>query len=237
MKVLVFDIWGDYGHFRKFYTTSSPLTFSFPPPPTVYGLLGAISGKDKMRYLDIFNEKTKIGIQFLKPIRKVRMGINLVETKGTGLKRPLSCKNPRTQILTEFVKEPRYRIFVSHTNDGILSDLAEKIKGHKTIYTISLGLSELLADFSFIGLVNAEEKQNTGFIDIFTVVPFSLIQRNGVKVEEGKKYIKEKIPAEMKPERIVTRYEDVLFDIDGKSLQVNVQKYWELENGTKITFI
>jgi len=47
MKVLVFDIWGDYGHFRKFYTTTSPLTFSFPPPPTIAGILGAIYGTDK----------------------------------------------------------------------------------------------------------------------------------------------------------------------------------------------
>ncbi len=106
MKILVFDIFGDYGHFRKFFTTSSPLTFSLPPPPTIYGLLGAISGQDKREYLSIFSEKTKISIQFLRPIKKTRMGLNLVETKGTGLKKPLSCKNPRTQILTEFVGDP-----------------------------------------------------------------------------------------------------------------------------------
>ncbi|MDI3478645.1 MAG: CRISPR-associated protein Cas5h, partial [Thermoanaerobacterium sp.] len=33
MKSLIFDIYGDFGHFKKYYTTSSPLTFSFPPPP------------------------------------------------------------------------------------------------------------------------------------------------------------------------------------------------------------
>jgi len=38
METLVFDVKGDLGHFRKFYTTSSPLTFSFPPPPTVRGI-------------------------------------------------------------------------------------------------------------------------------------------------------------------------------------------------------
>lgn len=237
MKVLVFDIYGDYGHFRKFYTTSSPLTFSFPPPPTVYGLLGAFLGNDKKDYLNIFSRKTKVGIQFLHPIRKVRMGLNLVETKGTGLRKPLSCKNPRTQILTEFVKGPHYRIFINHQDDNILSALAENIKEHKTVYTISLGLSELLSDFSFVSFWNAEEKQNNEFIELFTVVPFSLIQQNGIEVEVGKKYIKEKIPAEMEPERIVTRYEDVLFDTDGKSLKVKLKNYWELENGTRITFI
>jgi len=237
MKVLVFDISGDFAHFRKFYTTSSPLTFYFPPPPTVYGLIGAISGKDKREYLNIFSEKTKVGIQFLHPIRKIRMGLNLVETKGTGLRKPLSCKNPRTQILTEFVKEPYYRIFITHTDDNVLSTLVKNIKEHETVYTISLGLSQLLCDFSFVDFCDAEEKQNEIFIDIPTVVPFSLINPNGIEVQSGKKYIKEKIPAEMKPERIVTRYEDVLFDTDGKPLKVNLKNYWELENGTKITFI
>ncbi len=237
MKVLVFDIFGDYGHFRKFYTTSSPLTFSFPPPPTIYGLLGAISGKDKEEYLNIFSEKTKVGIQFLHQVKKIRMGLNLVETKGTGLKRPLSCKNPRTQILTEFVKEPGYRIFITHSDNKLLDTLVESIKTHKCVYTISLGLSELLADFSFVGFWDAEEKQNEIFIDMPTAVPFSLINSNGIEVQPEKKYIKEKIPAEMRPERIVTRYEDVLFDTDGKDLKVNIKKYWELENGTKITFI
>lgn len=47
MKVLAFDIWADYAHFRKFYTTTSPLTFSFPPPPTIAGILGAIYGTEK----------------------------------------------------------------------------------------------------------------------------------------------------------------------------------------------
>ena len=165
------------------------------------------------------------------------MGLNLVETKGTGLKRPLSCKNPRTQILTEFVKEPGYRIFITHSDNKLLDTLVESIKTHKCVYTISLGLSELLADFSFVGFWDAEEKQNEIFIDMPTAVPFSLINSNGIEVQPEKKYIKEKIPAEMRPERIVTRYEDVLFDTDGKDLKVNIKKYWELENGTKITFI
>ncbi len=27
MKTLIFDIWGDFGHFKKFYTVSSPFLF------------------------------------------------------------------------------------------------------------------------------------------------------------------------------------------------------------------
>ena len=51
MKCLVFDIKGDYGHFKKYYTTSSPLTFSIPPRTTVSGMIGALIGLDKEEYL------------------------------------------------------------------------------------------------------------------------------------------------------------------------------------------
>lgn len=237
MKVVVFDIWADYAHFRKFYTTSSPLTFCFPPPPTIYGILGAILGIGKNEYLEKF-AKTKVAIQIIKPIKKIRIGLNLINTKDnfwTLVKK--KNHEPRTQILTEFVKEPHYRIFVSHNDENILDNLAENIKLHKTVYTISLGLSELLADFCFIGLWNVEEKQNSEFVDIATLIPFSLIQQNGIKIEPGRKYAKEKIPAEMIPGRIVTRYENVLFDIDGKPLKIKLKKFFEIENGTKIVFI
>ena len=53
MKCLVFDIKGDYGHFKKYYTTSSPLTFSIPRT-TVSGMIGALIGLDKEEYLKYF---------------------------------------------------------------------------------------------------------------------------------------------------------------------------------------
>ena len=83
MKVLVFDVWADYGHFRKYYTTSSPLTFSIPPPPTVAGMLGAIVGSPRDRYLvDFSMGQLLLGIGIPRPTRKTRMGIKLANTKA-----------------------------------------------------------------------------------------------------------------------------------------------------------
>jgi len=105
MKVLVFDIYGDYGHFRKFYTTTSPLTFSFPPPPTIAGILGAIYGADKSEYLKIFGyDFCKTALKIVNPIKKVRMGINLINTKDNKYFQLLKKANhePRTQIRQNF---------------------------------------------------------------------------------------------------------------------------------------
>ncbi|URA11173.1 type I-B CRISPR-associated protein Cas5b [Thermospira aquatica] len=241
MKVLVFDIWGDYGHFRKFYTTTSPLTFSFPPPPTIAGILGAIYGTDKNsnEYLKVFGtEKCKIALQILSPVKKVRMGLNLLETKGTNLRLPMSDKNlaPRTQIRTEFLKDPCFRIYISHEDEQVFNKLSEGIQEHKSVYTVSLGLSELLANFKYVGLYDSYEKTSNKAVELCTPVTVDKLIEDKIEIEQNKKYFKEKIPIKMNQERIVEKYEDVIFESDGKTLKATVKSYYQLEQGVNIVF-
>lgn len=239
MKLLVFDIWGDYAHFRKFYTTTSPLSFSFPPPPTVAGILGAIYGtnKDNNEYLDKFGyEKCKIAVRIMAPIKKERIGINFLETKGKNLRIPMSDKNlqPRTQIRTEFIKNPKFRIYVYHKEKELFENLVEKIKNHETVYTVSLGLSELIANFSFVGLFDFENISDGKPVDLNSV--FTIENLLEPKIEEGKKYFKDKIPIIMTQDRVVKKYDYVIFEPDGKTIKAKVKNYCKLENGENIVF-
>ena len=238
MKILVFDIWGDYGHFRKFYTTTSPLTFSFPPPSTIGGILGAIYGAGKDEYLKLFlHDKCKIALKIVNPVRKVRMGINLINTKG-GYWTLHSNKyhEPRTQIRTEFLKEPYFRIYFAHEDEKIFEAIAELLKKHQSTYTVSLGLSELLADFKYIGEYDSEQKSDNEFVEFQTSVTETKLIQNELEIESGKKYFKEKMPIKMNPERIVEKYDDVIFEPDGKTIKARVNNYFRLENGENITF-
>lgn len=229
------------GHFRKFYTTTSPLTFSFPPPPTIAGMLGAIYGIDKNtnEYLRVFGtDKCRIALQILSPIKKVRMGLNLLETKGTNLRLPMSDKNlaPRTQIRTEFLKDPHYRIYVSHEDNAVFDGLCMKIKEHRSVYTVSLGLSELLSGFNYVGLYSCEEIIGGDAVELFTPITMNNLIQNGLEIETGKKYFKEKIPIIMNHDRVVEKYDDVIFEPDGKTIKAKVKDYYRLENGENITF-
>ncbi len=238
MKVLIFDIWGDYGHFRKYYTTSSPLTFSFPPPSTITGILGAIYGAGKNEYLKLFsNDKCKIALRIMKPVKKVRMGINLINTKG-GYWTLFSniYHQPRTQIRTEFLKGPCYRIYYAHKEEKIFNVIKDHLKEHKTTYTISLGLSELLAEFKYVGEFDSEITTYNDLVEIQTPILESDIIENGLEIEEGKKYFREKMPIKMNQERIVEKYEDLIFEPDGKTIKARVKKYCRLENEENITF-
>ncbi|MCX7795052.1 MAG: type I-B CRISPR-associated protein Cas5b [bacterium] len=237
MKALVFDVWGDFAHFKKFYTTSSPLTFSFPPPPTVKGILGAIIGCDRDEYLKVFSrDKCAIAIQILKPVKKIRLGLNHINTKGN-FWRPTKkgTHEARTQIPCEFVKDPAYRIYVSHKEEKIFNNLVENIKTHKTVFTISLGLSELLADFKYISTTEFEEVKERE-TEISSVLPTSLILE-GITFKEGYRYFKDRIPIDMDQDRIVRIYEDVLYESKGKKICAKIEKFWKGEDGSCVVFL
>ncbi|WP_353685115.1 type I-B CRISPR-associated protein Cas5b [Thermodesulfovibrio sp. 3907-1M] len=238
MKVLVFDIYGDFAHFRKYYTTTSPLTFSFPPPPTIAGILGAIYGAQKDEYLNVFGyDNCKVALRVLNPIKKMRLGINLINTKDNRYFLLLKKKNhePRTQILTEFVKSPKYRIYLWHPDADVFNKLASMIQSHQSFYTVSLGLSELLADFSFIGVYEGKEISNEKS-EISTVVSISKLIEKGIEIQPERKYFKEKIPIKMTEGRVVEIYDDVIYEPDGKTIKAILKTFCQLENGEHISF-
>jgi len=242
-KLLVFDVWGDYAHFRTYYTTSSPLSFAFPPKPTLYGLISAIIGLDKNNndYLNYFqNSDCRLAICILSDIRKVRWTLNLINTKGQGggnLFLPIkkAGHEPRTQIRTEFVKDPKYRIYFSHEDNEIYQKLKSNLHDHLSHYTPSFGLSQLLINFNFIGEVKVAEKKETDWIMVDSLVPESiLIDETSVKLEPTTEIFQVMMPIEMDPQRVVKRYERVFFERSGKPHAYRVKQYWETDDGKRI---
>lgn len=234
-KVIVFDIWGEYAHYRKIYTTTSPLTYSIPPRTALVGLISAILGIDKKEYIPYFSkEKSNIALGIISPIKKVRISENLVDTKsGHSIKMHL-IKN-RTQIRYEFVKDPKYRIFFWHTDNKIYNTLKDLLLQHKSIYTPCLGLSELLCNFEYIGEYKVKEiSENINKTEISSCIPIKILK--DVKFEQDKEYFTETVPIEMKENRIVIDYEEILYERQGRNISAVVKKFWKLENSVQIVF-
>lgn len=231
-KVLVFDIRGDYGHFKKHYTTTSPLTFSFPPRPTIAGIISAVIGLDKTEYLKYFTpDKADIALRITEPVKKVRMSLNLIDTKKAKL---FSRIKQRTQIRTEYVKDPVYRIYFRHKNEDIFSELKNFLANHESVYTVSLGLSELLADYTFIGEFGFEELSVGQWVEIASVMPSENME---ISFEEGKEYFSTVMPVSMSEGRIVTGYSAISYERNGKSILCKPSRYYGIENGENIIFI
>ena len=235
-KVIVFEVWGDYAHFRQYFTTTSPLSYSVPPRTALAGLISAITGIygiDKNEYLKHFTkDKARIALKITSPIKKVRISENLIDTKKA---KKMHLIKQRTRIRFEFVKDPKYKIYFAHTD----KDLHEKVKGllqeHQCIYTPCLGLSELLCNFEYKGEYKISESQSEGFVMIDSIVPNTYLKEP--EFENGKEYFSVIMPAEMKEGRVVTEYEEVLYERQGDKIKAKVSRFWELENNERILFL
>jgi CRISPR-associated protein Cas5h len=237
MKALIFDIWGDLAHFRKFYTTSSPLTFSFPPPPTVKGMVAAIIGLDREEYLQVLAApKCKIAVQIVKPVKKIRMGLNYINTKeNKWIPIKKGSHNPRSQIPVEFLYEPVFRIYFNIEDTDIRERLKSFLQHHKSYFTLSLGLSELLANYSYVGEAEFTpmSEERTAISSVFAA---SALVPGELEIPAGVKLYKEKVPVHMTPERVVERYEDVIFEGEGRPLKGLFRNCWVNKEGKMVYF-
>lgn len=234
MKCIAFDIWGEFAHYRKFYTTSSPLTFSIPPRTSIAGMIAAIIGLDKNEYLEYFDKnQAYIAIRLLHPVKKTRMSYNLTDTKG--LKMFYLFKN-RTQVTFELLKDCKYRIYFYHTNPAIYDKAKNYLEKHECYYTPCLGLSEYIANFEYvgeypIGAINGMQK-----IDIISILPFNE-DKVKVEFEENKEYFKDTLPCEMNESREITEYLKVLCERNCKPIRCSIDEFYIVEGEGAIVFM
>jgi len=236
--ILTFDVWADYAHFKKYYTTTSPLTFSIPPKTVIYGIVGAIIGLGKEEYLEYFSPGScKVGIGINKPIKKIRVPMNLIDTKKARL---MSRIDNRTQIRTELLKDIEYRIYFSHVDEKIYEDLKGKLQQHKSYYTVSLGLSEHLADFKYRGeykIDRVEDNQNWHTFQTALRIDGNNLNKGDIYFTEDKEYFADKIAIEMKPDREVTDYGRVVFERTGQEIEAKPRSFYHLETGESIILL
>ena len=234
-NVLVFDVWGEYAHFRKYYTTTSPLTFSFPPRTALCGLIAGIIGLDKKEYLKHFTkDKADIAVRIVSPTKKVRIAENLIDTESI---RTLNRIKTRTQIRFEFLKDAKFRIYFRHTDPWIYNQAREFLEHHKCVYTTCLGLSEHIANFKFIGEFESRKIEGNNFVEIDSAIPIPNGSHVEIDFEKDGEYFSETHPIEMEPDRTVREYTKVAFERKGAKIAAKVGKFWELENNERIVFL
>lgn len=220
-KFLVFDIWSDYAHFKKPYTTTSPLTFSIPTRTVISGMIAAILGIGKGKYHSFFiREDSKIAVSIIKPIKKVRISENLINTKKS-----MNVIHERTQIKIELLKDPCYRIYISLRDYEFYNKLKTLLEKHSSVYTLTMGLSENLANFQFVGEYDAVEVDGSSeHLNIRSVVPIGDLKRGDIDFSKEGEYFTETIPMIMNSERFVSEYGEVLFERTCKSIYAKAKE-------------
>ena len=225
MNCLIFDIWGTYGHFKKAYTTTSPLTYSIPTRTALCGLIAAILGLERDSYYELLNPKNSLfAIRIINPVNKIRLNLNIIKTDEGFFLHDISG-NPRSPTPYELIKDPHYRIYCWIKDEETYEELKENLEQHLCTYTVYLGISELIANFSFIDVLDMTLK-NVEKPELI----HSVVIKDGLKiaVEEGKRYASETIPIEMDNQRKVLKYSNVIYETSGKPIMIKEGNFYEV---------
>jgi CRISPR-associated protein Cas5h len=237
MKVLVFDISGKYAHYKKIYATTSAVSYVIPTKTSLYGYVGAIIGLDKNNneYLRHFGEKKcLIGIELRRPIIMQRINTNL--RAGLGRMRPTDNRKPTT---VEYVYEPEYRIYFTHEEPAIYDRLKIHLQTHTTVYTPTLGLSNLLSNFSFVGEYDMQSVISNVAVPINSVIPRRVFKGfDDQKLFDNENEVIEQslYAVEMDIERNVTERDDIFLDRKAKPITAFVSEYYSFEENNVILF-
>jgi len=247
---LIFDVSGEYGHFRKFNTTTSPLTYSIPTPSTIYGLLGAVLGieredsynkirENKEHLRDVFSEKNaSIAIKPLSEIKKVNIGFNLLDT---GSYQSFFNVTNRTQIEYEILKNPKFRIYLQWDNK-LREELIERLKNKRFHFNPYLGISQMTANIEFLGEMELNKTFDKDYLDFNSAINLSEIQSEKAPIDIG--FIKDRVfqvetfPLDMQIDRTIKRYGEILVEMNGDSVRaIPNQNSFFIKNEGNIQFL
>lgn len=249
-EILIFDISSEFGHFRKYNTTTSPLSYSIPTRTAVAGILGAILGMERevadgvypvgaIPVQEFFSKSNSdIAVQILNPVKKENVAMNLINTKTSFYD---LTRAGRTQIEFELVKNVKYRIFFAlNNNQLVFNELEGRIKTKNHHFSPYLGLAQCTATVDFVDIKQAElmENRDENYIDIITAVNLSKsIGEQPVEFDYSAMYSANNMPIEMNRNREVQEFSEVLIEKNGLPVKVKVKDYYKIENYGNILFL
>jgi len=194
---IAFDIAGPIAMFRRPYTTTSSVSFPLPPPTAIAGLIGGITGLNNGSYEDASAARyweeikgTQIAISLINPIAWYSGTLNFWNVKEPQ-------KSPHIRVKHQFVKNPKYRIYV---RGGLEEKLRKHLEAGTFIYTPCLGTAYALADIEYLGDFDPQPIDEKS-IGISSVVPFLDECRLEVDIIASKGVFRDKVPFRLTKER------------------------------------
>jgi len=245
-KLLIFDIKGSAAHFRKFYTNSSSLSYTFPPRTTITGLIAGMLGLPSERYTknkkDIYYDKficnkCRIAVSIRTPVRKIMQTVNYVNTAiggNPGGIKAVNLSGGHTQIPLEIVLPSgdanmvKYRIYFYHAEE-IFYIFRETLEKGKFVYPPYLGISEFIAEVEFVDSIGQDKiikvSDFSTPVEIATVINVEQIPKGALIFEPNSgvplQYVKERMPLEFDSERKLKKTTSYLYEKNHNKIKLN----------------
>lgn len=154
-KILCFDIKGRAGHFKKYFSNKSSLSYILPTRTVLMGVVASILEYPRDSYYDVLSpDRAKFGLQIINPAYKHLECMNYLRKEGGHTQVRLQLIFPRE------AENLKYRVYFTHKDDELLNGLEAKIKAGKLGYGIFFGQRQFRAVAEYIETINGLEITN-----------------------------------------------------------------------------
>lgn len=202
-KISAFDVSSRFAIFRKPYTTTSSLTYDFPPRTAIIGMIAAVLGwgNQQNHYISFF-ENFKVALEFLAPIQKKTMTFKNLNTKKSA---------PSSNILTlsEVIYKPSYRLYISW-EESKLSKLKNNLINSESFYTPYLGTASNIAKIEYVGDFSFESVKSGTEVIVNSVIP--KLDNITFKPMNDQKYIFDTLPYDIDENRNFVSNKDYVYN-------------------------
>lgn len=233
MKGVLFDLKGNWGHFRKPETNNNPLTHDFITKTALLGLIGAVLGFERREMAELFpqlSEDLLYGVCVRKVVKKESWAFSLRYVVDMMQKAPKQM---------EFLKNPENSIVLAlkgENSSSIFSDFVSAIQKNEAKFTPVLGLHNCPAEIGFVSIGEFEIKNGDfatkGFIKAEQINTQKTLASNKFRIGL------EKIPTFQNNDfwNLPYRYEKVLYPSEEQEVFANGE-FYEFTDGSQWTLI
>ncbi|MHA1222749.1 MAG: type I-B CRISPR-associated protein Cas5b [Candidatus Heimdallarchaeaceae archaeon] len=190
METLVFDIKGEFAHFRAYDTTRENMTYPFPPRTAILGLIGGMLGFERNKYwVNSSLKDSSVALQILSPIWRSSIKINYLHTKYPIIlpssikilmaKDPFAVTNKESRgfnapVNLNVLRSVAYRIFFHSHDESLMDELHMRLKTRRYCYPPYLGHANMLAEINFIDKIPVKPMEK-GEYEVRSLIPVSAI--------------------------------------------------------------
>jgi CRISPR-associated protein Cas5h len=206
----------------------SPLSFAIPPGTVIRGILGALIGIDKEISPEYFHS-VDLSLRLLKPVKKVTIPENLLKTVS---KKHFSRFEQHKPTNIEFAKDVGFRVYIKTDETELYSQIKERLFNHSSVYTLSIGISEALANFKNVNETSIIESIK-GLNSVHSIIPTDIIEDIDFKERE---IFTVTLPMKMKNDREIIEYREFAFERRGLSIHAETEETVKLKSGEYVIF-
>lgn len=225
--VLLFTVSGTFAHWRKWFTTTSALTYGFPPRTSIIGMIGAILGVRRNKLAEVFPiDATRIAVCPLVPIVKDRLPQKWRQSPPRLFRGKFDTAKmgESFQENLEVIRRPYYRIVFWHRDKALMREFKERLQEKRWVYPPCMGIMGFLADVEWEREDWAEEI-TVERADICSVLPLDEATAKAIDLSESEAILREeRVPNEVFPDRTFRHLYLAYMSREAKLLRVRMKQ-------------